>query len=476
MSELNQTMPQVAETLLGDRNPRLSNNGEWRFGRQGSLAVNLATGTFYDHERGEGGGVLDLVQSYGQARNRNDAARWVRERFGGGDTWTPRPKPERKAPKPVELTAPRGVNPPTSRPDRHPSLGKPSRIYTYHDGGAPILCLYRFDTPQGKEVRQAIPTAEGWEWKGLPKGVARPLYEVEWLSMYSDCPVILVEGEKAAEAATAHFPKAFCTTWAGGCSGASKAYIEPLRGREVVLWPDNDDAGVKAMGTIAERLKGVARNIRWVTLPDWLPPKTDAADFTTDQARDLVATAYGRDAPDPFPDLPSPTPNETAEDCAGDDEAFDCDEDGEELIPEGEYTARYQWHAVREYRGSNGKFPKVQMRFVLVDGFPGLELDAFYNCKLPPGRTKKGARPTLGKKSDLKRQLRAIARQRGLKRKSGRLSPAILRGVDLRVKVQTVTEGWAGSDNYGDDYSKVAAIIGLKEAANHAPQPAESRA
>lgn len=98
MSELNGRMAQVAEYLLGDRNQSRSSEQEWRYGNKGSLAVDLASGTFYDHERGEGGGVLDLVQSHGQARNRAEAARWVKERFGSGEpvTWTPWPKPARK--------------------------------------------------------------------------------------------------------------------------------------------------------------------------------------------------------------------------------------------------------------------------------------------------------------------------------------------------------------------------------------------
>ena len=54
-------MGSVAEALLGDANRSLSTKRELRFGNKGAVAVNLARGTFFDHESGEGGGVLDLI-------------------------------------------------------------------------------------------------------------------------------------------------------------------------------------------------------------------------------------------------------------------------------------------------------------------------------------------------------------------------------------------------------------------------------
>ena len=50
---------EVAEALLGEPSSRTGR--ELRFGRRGSLSVRLDTGTWHDHEAGEGGGVLDLV-------------------------------------------------------------------------------------------------------------------------------------------------------------------------------------------------------------------------------------------------------------------------------------------------------------------------------------------------------------------------------------------------------------------------------
>ena len=53
---------QIAIALLGSPNEKLSSDKELRFGRKGSLCIDLSKGTFYDHENEEGGGMLSLIQ------------------------------------------------------------------------------------------------------------------------------------------------------------------------------------------------------------------------------------------------------------------------------------------------------------------------------------------------------------------------------------------------------------------------------
>jgi hypothetical protein len=52
-------------------------------------------------------------------------------------------------------------------------------------------------------------------------------------------------------------------------------YSESLRGKAVVLIPDNDQPGRDHMNKVAEGLVGIAASIRWLDLPD-LPPGGDA--------------------------------------------------------------------------------------------------------------------------------------------------------------------------------------------------------
>ena len=70
----------VARRLLGEPNARLSTRTELRFGTHGSLAVVIAgkkQGTWFDHEAGQGGGVLDLVQTRKRLAN-GEALNWLR--------------------------------------------------------------------------------------------------------------------------------------------------------------------------------------------------------------------------------------------------------------------------------------------------------------------------------------------------------------------------------------------------------------
>ena len=74
----------VARRLLGDPNRTHSTKTQWRYGRKGSLAVDLKKSTWFDHEAGEGGGVLDLVcrENGGSHREARD---WLRAELGCND-------------------------------------------------------------------------------------------------------------------------------------------------------------------------------------------------------------------------------------------------------------------------------------------------------------------------------------------------------------------------------------------------------
>jgi putative DNA primase/helicase len=61
-SDIAAAMPSVARALLGDPNKRMSTRRELRWGSKGSLSVDLEKGAWFDHETGEGGGVIDLIR------------------------------------------------------------------------------------------------------------------------------------------------------------------------------------------------------------------------------------------------------------------------------------------------------------------------------------------------------------------------------------------------------------------------------
>lgn len=100
------------------------------------------------------------------------------------------------------------------------------------------------------------------------------LYRYEHLST-DDRPVIVVEGEKAADAAANIFKSADIVSWAGGCGSINSGDWELIKTREVILWPDNDAVGVKAMQMIADKIGG--KRMKIVDVSE-LPPKADLAD------------------------------------------------------------------------------------------------------------------------------------------------------------------------------------------------------
>lgn len=93
---------------------------------------------------------------------------------------------------------------------RHPKLGKPSCVWAYHGADGQLQgFICRFDVGNDKEFRPYRYGANGqarlgWHWKGWGDG--RPLYNLLELLARPEARVIVVEGEKAADASGRLFP------------------------------------------------------------------------------------------------------------------------------------------------------------------------------------------------------------------------------------------------------------------------------
>ena len=142
----------------------------------------------------------------------------------------------------------------------------------------------RFDKPNGDKVVLPLTLWGGpsdrreWRWKGLPE--PRPLYNLDKLiAMGDDGLILVVEGEKAADAAQRLFPDYVVTTSPAGSKSAHKADWGPLKGRNVIIWPDADEPGLGYAKNVAEQaLEAGAAKVRIVALPDGLPKSWDLAD------------------------------------------------------------------------------------------------------------------------------------------------------------------------------------------------------
>lgn len=175
----------------------------------------------------------------------------------------------------------------------HSRLGRPGTTWAYRDQGGQLLGhVARFDPKEGS--KEILPMTfcrdetgrTAWQWKQYP--APRPLYGLEDLAVHSEAPVLVVEGEKATEAARVISGSMVVVTWPGGSNAVSKVDWTPLRGRRVCLWPDNDAPGKEAMLTIAGMAEAVGFTLAGIVLPDpsW-PEKCDIADFPAWTKEDL---------------------------------------------------------------------------------------------------------------------------------------------------------------------------------------------
>ena len=257
----------VATVLRGEPNAKLSTQENLRFGAKGSLSIDTSRGVFHDHETGKGGGCLDLVCHLGEAADKRQAADWLkREGF---------------------LTD----NAPKQPPAADSKRGKPSSVWTYTNRtGKPVLAVYRFEIDGQKTFIQKTPSWNGWVSKGLPKGSAYPLYGLHNLPADKATKVVITEGEKARDAAASMLADCFVTCWPGGSGKESNVDFSPLRDRHVILWPDHDEPGIKAMDSAADLLSELAASVAVVDVSG-LPGKADAADVEAETAKRLIIDA-----------------------------------------------------------------------------------------------------------------------------------------------------------------------------------------
>lgn len=88
--------------------------------------------------------------------------------------------------------------------------------------------------------------ATEWHKDQSGKTLIRPIYNVKELYDRPHAPVLLVEGEKTADAGKRYFPEMVCVTWLGGSGMVENFEINHLAGREIYFVPDPDAAGDKA--------------------------------------------------------------------------------------------------------------------------------------------------------------------------------------------------------------------------------------
>jgi putative DNA primase/helicase len=211
-----------------------------------SLSINSNSGKWADFASGEAGG--DLISLYAAIHGikQSEAARQLddgrdenlpKREIPAGDKTVDRKRAV------VILPVPETATPCECR---HYKYGMPVATWAYRDEDGRLLGHVARYEPKG-EGKQIVPWTYSRradrkpEWRMGQWPEPRPLYGLEHLAAKPGKPVLVVEGEKACDAARELVGDIYVVvTWPGGSNAWRKARWSALAGRRVLLWPDND--------------------------------------------------------------------------------------------------------------------------------------------------------------------------------------------------------------------------------------------
>ncbi|MEJ5342802.1 MAG: AAA family ATPase [Thermogutta sp.] len=195
-------------------------------------------------------------------------------------------------------------------------LGKPDAWWVYRNAnGQEVMVVGRWNRPDGKEIRPVCKTPSGWK-PGAPPP-PRLLYNLPRILQASpDAPIIVVEGEKCADAViTLGF---VATTSPNGAQAAKHADWTPLTGREVWILPDFDEAGRKYARDVTELVyqaggrvvKVLGLNVLFPEASKTFPQGFDIADIVQGFREDANAEKLLADLAERIRDVGANTPPE----------------------------------------------------------------------------------------------------------------------------------------------------------------------
>ncbi len=176
------------------------------------------------------------------------------------------------------------------------SLGfdrEPDAVWTYSDAvGNLIGFIRRLDRADGKKTIMPLSYCSNahtgeFAWKPRAFCKPRPLYGLDKLAKHKKAQVIVVEGEKAADAAQDLFEasgisrdRLIVISWPGGSGSVKHADWSPMYGRRCGLWPDADEVGAAAMVQVGRQLRNHVdgKDLKVFKLPAGVVDGWDLAD------------------------------------------------------------------------------------------------------------------------------------------------------------------------------------------------------
>jgi putative DNA primase/helicase len=269
----------LASVLLPEWLPGSRRGTEWvgmrraNGGLGDSWSVNVNTGKWAHFGGDEVGG--DLVSLYAALHDVEPLAALERVAVlvginGSGVPLLPVSAAEMKAPAKEPALELIPANAPAIPP--HDKDGMPCVIYPYGNE----FIVGRYESADGKAFHPFRWRRGKWWCKAAP--VPRRIYNLEDLEAKPFADVLIVEGEKCVEALRDILTSHVVVTWSNGSNSVGNNRWDVLQGRNVVIWPDADEAGHKATMILVKKLTPLAKNVRVIPLPDDVREGWDLAD------------------------------------------------------------------------------------------------------------------------------------------------------------------------------------------------------
>lgn len=273
-----------------------------------SMEINTDKNTFCCYGCGKSGSVIDLVM-HGKGIEFKEAVDFLATTYQPGlmvdiksKKVAYRPQNGQESIKRVGLPVPGNVEHFTPHSDgpyiynpekqTHSRLKQLAAVHPYKTRDNQLLGYIlrkEFDThnAEGEKVTKKItPTVQyceyefngntrtGWAYAGFGKyfDQMKPLYFQE--KFREGMPLLIVEGEKAADAAQRNLTQLDVTTWPGGTNGIegketgkSRIDMTEIAGKRIVIWPDADLGGFKAAMVIAKHARGITTDSIFIIDP-----------------------------------------------------------------------------------------------------------------------------------------------------------------------------------------------------------------
>ena len=254
-----------------------------------SLRINIDTSSPWflkgmDFESGDGVGGICKILKEGRGYDLKECVKMLSE-YISQDYVAP-PENIVKPNNPESFTVSTEPQKPEQKTSINPSTPFEEE-YTYTDADGVVIVSVRkyYDRDaSGGIVRDSAgkPKKQFRQFMNGRQGVPepRPLYNIP--NILDANKIIWVEGEKCADALNALGYTATCTIGGAGMlseNTASKFDFSHLRNKDVILWPDNDEAGKKLARIVEAQAKAAgAKSTMMLKIPSTKEEKWDAAD------------------------------------------------------------------------------------------------------------------------------------------------------------------------------------------------------